>query len=74
VREEDCPFVADELVEVDFSGCSLSLEIGSDGTEAESVGVVEAGVPGVGIPCRILVRMTGAATLGDAEKAETLGF
>lgn len=38
VREEDDPFVTDELVEVDWAGGGLGLEVWGNGTQAESVG------------------------------------
>lgn len=37
MREEDDPFVSDELVEVDGAVCGVCLEIGGDGAQAETV-------------------------------------
>ena len=37
VREEDDPFVADEVVEVDGAGGGVGLEVWGDGAEAETV-------------------------------------
>jgi len=36
VREENDPLVADEVVEVDGTLCSIGVKVGSNGTEAET--------------------------------------
>ncbi len=40
VGEEDDPLVADELVEVDWAGGGVSLEVWGDGAEAEAVSLL----------------------------------
>lgn len=42
--EEDNPFVADELVEVDWAGGGLGLEVGSNGSETETIREVSVNV------------------------------
>ena len=48
VGEEDDPFVADELVEIDGAVGGVGLEVGGGGTEAESVNVSVVSASGKG--------------------------